>query len=73
MKKEENLFYVGVENPVELRRVVLESSKMTVEAMRRFESFKEIRDQKQAHVEQLKKDLQEIGRASCRERVYTKV
>lgn len=59
-KKEEDDFFVGIEDPVELRRTVLEASKTTVETLQRYEKFKENKTKKIRHIESLKKTMTEI-------------
>ena len=62
MKKEEQVFFVGLQRPVELRRIVLESSKQTISTMKRYENFKQIREQKKENIQQLKKNFHELNR-----------
>ncbi|MBW3014979.1 hypothetical protein KY330_01000 [Candidatus Woesearchaeota archaeon] len=57
-KKE--IFYVGVKDPIEIRRTLLESSKEMVHAMQRYERFKEVRKEKIDEVQNLKEIISEI-------------
>ena len=62
MKKEDNVFFVGVKHPVEVRRTILETSRQTIASMQRFEAFKQIREEKQKQISLLKKNLSEISK-----------
>jgi chromosome segregation ATPase len=59
---EEETYYVGVKNPVEVRKTVLEASKELVEALHRYEKFKEIRDEKNTEIAKLKSSVKEINK-----------
>jgi len=61
-KKENDIFFVGVKDPVEIRRSILESLKGTVEDLQRFEKFKAIRDEKAAATIVLKSQVRELIR-----------
>ncbi len=63
---ENNNFFVGIENPMEMRRQVLESSKKLVEVLKKFESFREKREQKLLLMEKLKRTLSEINRMNAK-------
>ena len=65
-KKEENNFFVGIEDPVEVRRNVLEASKKLVESLQRFEQFKEDRKRKEEYVENLKRIMADIGKLNTK-------
>lgn len=58
-KKKNEVFYVGIKDPIELRRSLLESSKEIVQLLQDFEKFKELRDQKALLKEQIKKEVAE--------------
>ena len=59
-KKEEDVFFVGIQDPIELRRSVLESSKDLLHYLSRFERFKNIRNEKAEHIARLKDVTSEI-------------
>jgi hypothetical protein len=59
-KKEEELFFVGISDPIELRRSVLESSKDLLHYLSRFEKFKNVRNEKAEYVAQLNDVTAEI-------------
>jgi 16S rRNA C967 or C1407 C5-methylase (RsmB/RsmF family) len=57
---EEDVFYVGVNEPVEIRRNVLEASKDIIQYLQRFERFKQVRAEKQEEIQKLKEMTHEI-------------
>jgi hypothetical protein len=59
-KKE--IFYVGVTDPTEVRRNLLESTRDIVIFLRTYENFKRIRAEKVREIEKLKLQIQEITR-----------
>ena len=61
-KKEENPLFVGVTNGEELRRSMLECSKGILESLKRYEQFKNIREEKGKLVTQLKSDIKGVSR-----------
>jgi len=65
-KKEENNFFVGIKDPVEVRRSVLEASKKLIETLQRFEQFKENRKKKIEYIESLKKVIADIGKLNTK-------
>src|SRR3989344_1876985 len=62
MKKDEKseVFYVGINSPTEVRRDVLENTKVIIIALKTFENFKEARVEKTRHVENLKVLMSEL-------------
>ena len=52
VKKES--FYVGLKDPIEMRRTILESSKEVVQYLQRFERFKKVRSDKAEEIAKLK-------------------
>ncbi len=54
-------FYVNLENPVELRRKLLEASKNVVLALQKFERFKIERTKKLGDYERLRINIKEIN------------
>jgi len=61
-KKENDIFFVGIKDPVEIRRSILESLKGTVEDLQRFERFRAIREEKAGAVIVLKSQVRELVR-----------
>jgi len=64
MAKEEEtkeIYYVGVKDPIEVRRSVLESSKELVQYLQRAERFKKVRVEKAAEIVKLKQTMKEIS------------
>ena len=59
-KKEDELFFVGIPDPIELRRSVLESSKDLLHYLSRFEKFKKVRNEKAEYIAQLNDVTAEI-------------
>jgi len=59
-KKEEEPFFVGIPDPVEIRRSVLESSKDLLHYLSRFEKFKHVRNEKAEYIAKLKDVTAEI-------------
>ncbi len=54
MQKREELLYVGIDEPVTLRRALLESSKSLVHLLKQQQSLKQLRASKHSKVEQLR-------------------
>ena len=50
----EGIFYVGIQDPVELKHSLLESSKDLLQYLERFEKLKDIREKKKAEMEHLR-------------------
>jgi len=50
----EEIFYVGIRDPIEIRRSLLESSKDMVHSLQRFERFKSVRKEKHESIQELK-------------------
>lgn len=55
-------YFVGLEEPDELRRCLLESARDVVDILKRFERFKSVRGQKVKEIEKLKSDMREISK-----------
>lgn len=55
--KKDEIFYVGIRDPIEIRRSLLESSKDMVHSLQRFERFKEVRKEKLESLHELKKTM----------------
>jgi chromosome segregation ATPase len=59
-KTNDDFFYVGVRDPVEVRRSVLESYREAVHFLQRFEKLKAIREEKSQVVQRLRLDMKEL-------------
>ena len=59
-KGEEETFYVGIKDPIEIRRSILESSKDIVQYLQRAERFKAIRAEKAEQLAKLKETVREL-------------
>ncbi|MBD3303669.1 hypothetical protein GF343_00860 [Candidatus Woesearchaeota archaeon] len=55
-----NKFFVGIKNPVKTRRLLLNSSKDVLDALKDFENFENLKQGKAKHITELKKVLDEI-------------
>lgn len=58
---EEGIYYMHIENPLEIRKTILESDRMIIESFKHFESYKRIKQQKLALMEEVKAVLQELN------------
>jgi hypothetical protein len=61
-EEESNVFYVGMRDPIEMRRSILESSKEMVQYLQRAEKFKSIRSEKAEQVAKLKDIMAELAK-----------
>lgn len=61
-QKRDNLFYVGVENPRESRKALLETLKSIIQMLKGYESLRSVRVEKRAAAFKLKEQLSEISR-----------
>ena len=59
-KEEDSVFYVGIKDPIEIRRSILESSKEMLHYLQRAEKFKHVRKEKAVQIAKLKEDMKEI-------------
>ena len=59
-EEKEEVFYVGVKDPIEIRRSLLESSKEIVQYLQRAERFKATRTEKAEQIAKLKQTMREI-------------
>ncbi|HLF54773.1 MAG TPA: hypothetical protein VI612_03570 [Candidatus Nanoarchaeia archaeon] len=57
---ENELFFVGIRDPIELRKELLLSSKNLIDSLRRYEAYKTIKDQKLRQIIQLKRVFDEL-------------
>lgn len=58
---EQDEFYVGISNPNEIRREILETSREIVLILQNFEKFKLSRIKKLDHIEKLRRNIKEIN------------
>lgn len=56
----EDVFYVGVRDPIEIRRNLLESSREAVQFLQRYEKLRSIRQEKLQAMQQLRIDVREL-------------
>jgi len=54
------LFFVGIRDPVEIRKELLTSSKNIIDSLRRYEKYKIIRETKTKHIVELKRVFDEL-------------
>jgi len=59
-KKQEDVFFVGLKEPSQLRRTVLETSKEAVHTLQQYERFKEVRIEKTKEILRLKGIFKEL-------------
>lgn len=57
---EEELFFVGIKDPIELRKELLTSSKNLIDSLKRYEAFKDIKEEKLRHILELKRVFDEL-------------
>ncbi len=57
---EEEVFFVGLNNPEEIRRDILESTKDIIAVLRTYENFKKVRAEKAQNVSHLKVIVKEL-------------
>lgn len=62
MAKEESVFFVGIKDPDEMRRNILETAREAIQTLQLFEKFRNIRDEKVKAINKLKSDLRETTR-----------
>lgn len=60
--KEQQLFYVGIKEPIDLRRDVLEASKITLRTLHSYEKFKSIKQRKHYQMKTLRDLLRQLNR-----------
>lgn len=58
--QEEEVFFVGVQDPLEVRRNLLEVSKDMVQFLQQYEKLKTVREQKNEAIKRLKEDIREL-------------
>ena len=57
---ENELFYVGIRDPIEIRKELLTSSKNLIDSLRRYESYKDLKEQKLRFTIELKRTFDEL-------------
>ncbi|MEM3154495.1 MAG: hypothetical protein QW165_02930 [Candidatus Woesearchaeota archaeon] len=57
---EEELFFVGIRDPIEMRKELLISSKNLIDSLRRYEAYKQLKEEKLQHVLALKRVFDEL-------------
>lgn len=57
---DENIFFMRVDEPLEVRKQLLECCRMSIHALQRYERTKELRKRKAELVAQLRGDLKEL-------------
>ncbi len=60
MANEESM-YVGLIDPVDLRKDLLNSSKIIISSLRKYEAFQQLRAEKETRVSELRKSVREIN------------
>ncbi len=60
VNKVQDVFYVGINEPSELRKEILESSKVVIEDLKKYEKVRLLRESKNKEVARLKKIIKEI-------------
>lgn len=59
-KKQDQVFFAGIQDPIEIRRSLLESSKEMLQMLQRHEKFKEVRNEKHENIVRLKADIKDM-------------
>ncbi len=59
-KEEQDVFYVGIKDPIEIRRSILESSREVVQYLQRAERFRATRAEKGEQIAKLRSIMNEI-------------
>jgi len=62
IEREDEVFFVGIRDPVEVRKTLLENTRDVVQILQRFERFKQVREEKAQEVLILKNDIKELNR-----------
>ncbi len=65
-KKKEEVFFVGVKEPIEIRRNILEASREMVLLLQLYEKFKAVREEKRHEMEKLRGLVREIAQLVSR-------
>jgi hypothetical protein len=54
------IFFVGIRDPIEIRKELLTSSKNLIDSLKRYEKYKLIRETKTEHIVELKRVFDEL-------------
>ncbi len=57
---EEELFFVGIRDPIEVRKELLTSSKNLIDSLKRYEAYKDVKEEKIRHIMELKHVFDEL-------------
>ncbi len=57
---ENELFFVGIRDPTEIRKELLTSSKNIIDSLRRYERYNSLREQKTTFIVELKRTFDEL-------------
>jgi hypothetical protein len=57
---ETELFFVGIRDPIELRKELLTSSKNLIDSLKRYEAYKSVKEEKLRHIMELKRVFDEL-------------
>jgi len=57
---EDELFFVGIRDPIDLRKELLNSSKNLIDSLKRYEAYKDIKEEKLMHIMELKRVFDEL-------------
>jgi len=60
-KEEGEVYYIGIKEPVEVRRELLLSSRGIIKTLKRYETFKQIREERLNNVYELKRVMEELA------------
>lgn len=60
IQEKEEVFFVGVQDPLEVRRNLLEASKEMVQFLQQHEKLKTLRNEKQEAIKRLKEDVRQL-------------
>lgn len=60
--EDKEIFYVGIKDPTEIRRNLLESTKDVVTFLKSYENFKKVRAEKVEEISKLKATIEDITR-----------
>jgi hypothetical protein len=58
---DEEPLYVGLVDPVDLRKDILNSSRIIISSLRKYEAFQQLRTEKEKKIIELRKSLREIN------------
>ncbi len=57
---DDELFYVGIRDPIEMRKELLTSSKNLIDSLRRYEMYKNVKEEKLRYIMELKHVFDEL-------------